>query len=289
MSMLSIQSQVPSGHVGNAAAVFPLQRLGFEVWPVPTVLFSNHPGHGGWRGPVLAAADIADILQGLRERGCFAQCQAVLTGYLGSVETGATVIETWRQVREANPEALICCDPVIGDHAEGVYVTPELLDFYRHEALSLADVVFPNAFELEVLTGQPVHEIDAAVDAARHLIAQDPARPPARGPKIVLVTSVPVRNNNQDAIATLAVTSDAAWMVQTPRHALSAKGSGDFLAAVWLGHYLQNKDIVFALGAAVSSTYALIEATGQADELAIITAQDKWLNKTVPFVPKTLT
>jgi len=277
VAILSIQSQVASGYVGNAAAVFALQRMGHDVWPVPTVLFSNHPGLGGWRGQVLAAPDVAEILAGLRERGCFERCAAVLTGYLGSAETGSEVVDAWRQVRRANPGAVICCDPVMGDRQEGVYVTEELTEFYRHEALGLADVVFPNAFELEALTGCPVEDAAAALDASRKLMTG--------GAKMVLVTSVPDMTAGAARLTNLLVTADGAWTVTTPRRDMVAKGAGDFLAALWLGHYLRQREPAAALAAAASSTYRLIELTGGEDELSVVTTQDDWLNPEGLFAP----
>ncbi|MFC7543031.1 pyridoxal kinase [Siccirubricoccus deserti] len=121
MNILSIQSWVAYGHVGNASAVFPLQRLGAEVWAVNTVQFSNHPGHGGFRGQVFSGGLVRDCVQGIAERGVLPQCDAVLSGYIGEAGIGGAVVDAVRQVKSANPRALYCCDPVIGD-AGRIYV-----------------------------------------------------------------------------------------------------------------------------------------------------------------------
>src|SRR5476651_1786339 len=106
MNILSVQSSVAFGHVGNSAAVFPLQRLGFEVWPVNTVAFSNHPGYGSWRGRICPADLVAELLRGIAERGVLASCTAVLSGYLGTVDAGIATLDTVTRIKEANPEAL---------------------------------------------------------------------------------------------------------------------------------------------------------------------------------------
>ena len=155
MNILSIQSWVAYGHVGNAAAVFPLQRLGAEVWAVNTVQFSNHPGYGAWTGQVFSGAQVAAVIDGIAARGVLARCEAVLSGYLGEAGVGEAVLDAVGRVRAANPAAVYCCDPVIGDDGSGVYVRPGIADFMRERAMPASDLATPNRFELEQLTGQP--------------------------------------------------------------------------------------------------------------------------------------
>jgi pyridoxine kinase len=119
VSVLSIQSHVAYGHVGNSSAVFPLQRLGIEVWPVHTVQFSNHTGYGEWRGRVFDGQAVEEVVDGITDRGVLGSCDAVLSGYLGSSDIGHAVVQTVGRVRAANPDALYCCDPVIGDVGRG--------------------------------------------------------------------------------------------------------------------------------------------------------------------------
>src|SRR5262245_61529561 len=161
MNVLTIQSAVSYGHVGNSAAVFILQRLGHEAWPVDTVRFSNHPGHGGFRGRVTPAEDLSELILGLEERGFLARVDAVLSGYLGAADQGPVVADAAARVRTANPEALWLLDPVIGDRGR-VFVRAGVPDFIRDVAMPQADVLTPNAFELEYLTGVAPTTLDAA-------------------------------------------------------------------------------------------------------------------------------
>jgi pyridoxine kinase len=241
MNVLSIQSAVSYGHVGNSAAVFPLQRLGFEVWPIDTLQFSNHPGYGAFRGRVFEPELVADLVTGMAERGALAGCDAVLSGYLGDAATGAVVLDAVARVKAANPKALYCCDPVIGDSGPGIYVRGGIPEFFRERALPAADILTPNRFELEHLTGQPAATIETA------LCAVDTLR--AAGPRVVLVTSLERAEAPPDTVEMLAVEAGAAWRVATPRLALSANGAGDAVAALFLGHFLRTEDTAAALGA----------------------------------------
>src|SRR5436190_13051395 len=139
MNILSIQSHVAYGHVGNSAAVFALQRLGCEVWPIHTVQFSNHTGYGSWRGEVVEAGMVAEVVSGIAERGVLKSCDGVLSGYMGSAEIGEAILDAVKRVKRANPAARYCCDPVIGDVGRGVFVRPEIPDLMRHRAVPIAD------------------------------------------------------------------------------------------------------------------------------------------------------
>ena len=131
MKILSIQSSVAYGHVGNSAAVFPLQRLGHEVWPVLTVHFSNHTGYGAWRGPLLDPADVREVIAGIGDRGVLGECDAVLSGYQGDPAVGAVILDAVATVKAANPAAVYCCDPVMGDVGRGMFVRPGIPEFMR--------------------------------------------------------------------------------------------------------------------------------------------------------------
>ncbi|MFL5148220.1 MAG: pyridoxal kinase, partial [Microvirga sp.] len=165
MNILSIQSHVAYGHVGNAAAVFPMQRLGVEVWPIHTVQFSNHTGYGAWTGRVFDGATIAELVEGIAARGVLAHCDGVLSGYMGSAEIGIAILAAVARVREANPGALYCCDPVIGDIGRGVFVRPGIPEFMRDKALPAADIVTPNQFELDFLSGLTTGTLAEAKEA----------------------------------------------------------------------------------------------------------------------------
>jgi pyridoxine kinase len=263
-AILSIQSAVAYGHVGNSAAVFPLQRLGFEVWPVNTVQFSNHPGYGAWRGEVFAAANVGAVIRGIAECHVLSGCCAVISGYLGDVALGDIVLDAVAQVKAANPAALWCCDPVIGDAGTGRYVGPGIAEFFRDRALAKADLVTPNCFEAEFLTGMKIDSLEAALAACAALRA--------RGPQLVLLTSL----RRGDNIGLLAVGDTGSWLVETPLLPLTASGAGDAVAALFLGHWLRSGDIGMALEAAAGAIHAVLRqtlATGQR-ELQLIAAQD---------------
>jgi pyridoxine kinase len=227
-TVLSVQSRVSYGHVGNAASVFPLQRLGIEAWALDTVAFSNHTGHGRWRGAAVAAAQIAELFEGIAALGVLPQIDAVLSGYLGDAATGPVLLDIVERVKGANPRALFCCDPVIGDVDTGSYVTEGIAEFFRDRALALADIVTPNRFELEYLTGGSIGSIPNATEAAAALRA--------RGPAIVLLTSL---DAEPDRITMLAAGPDGTWMVETPRLSAMLNGCGDVTAALFLAHLLR--------------------------------------------------
>ena len=245
MKVLSIQSSVAYGHVGNSAAVFPLQRLGVEVWPVYTVHFSNHTGYGAWRGPLLAAGDVRDVITGIEERGVLGQVDAVLSGYQGGEDIGDVILDAVARVKAANPAATYTCDPVMGNAKSGCFVDPAIPELLRERVVPAADVITPNQFELGFLTGtEPLTLEDtlASVDLAR-----------AMGPSTVLVTSVERPDRTADTIEMLAADDTGAWIVQTPRLPIKANGSGDVTAALFTAHRHETGSTAEALGRTVSS------------------------------------
>ena len=265
-TVLSIQSWVACGNVGNTAALFPLQRLGFDTWSLNTVAFSNHTGYGKWRGAAVPASEIATLFEGIAELGVLPRCDAVLSGYLGEAETGPVLLDIVARVKQANPRALFACDPVMGDVGPGWYVRAGVPEFYRDRAVALADIMTPNRFELEWLTGTPVSTLAEAGAAAAAL--------QARGPGIVLVTSLELA---VDRIAAVAVGPDGVWAVETPRLPIEATGCGDAVAALFLAGLLKGKPLPEALAATIAAIYGVIEATMRSPdgELALIAAQDE--------------
>jgi len=208
-TVLSIQSWVSFGHVGNAAAMLPLQRLGVDVWAIHTVQFSNHTGYGAWRGQVFDGAMVREVVQGIEERGVLARCDGVLSGYMGDRAIGDAILDAVARVRRANPTALYCCDPVIGDVDHGVYVAPSIAEFIREHAAPSADIVTPNLFELEYLTGMKVNSLDAALAAVDRLHAA--------GPRVILVTSLVHGDTPADEIELLVSDGDHAGLRQRRR------------------------------------------------------------------------
>ncbi len=270
MNILSIQSHVAYGHVGNSAAVFPLQRLGFEVWPLHTVQFSNHPGYGARGGRVFPAAHIREVIEGLDAQGALASCDAVLSGYLGEAALGAAVLEAVERVKDANRNALYACDPVMGDEGSGLYVGEGIPAFLRDRAVPRADIITPNLFELETLTGAKITTLDEAVAAAGRALGL--------GPSVVLVTGLRHDATRPDEVELLAVTGADAWRLRTPWLEFDPppNGAGDMLAGLFLGHYLRTGEASRALEQAAAATFAVLAATQAAGtrELQIIAAQD---------------
>jgi len=267
-NILSIQSHVAYGHAGNSAAVLPLQRLGINVWPVLTVNFSNHTGYGAWRGPTIAADDVWEVVRGIDDRGVLSSADALLTGYQGSADVGAVILKTADLVRSRNPDAVYCCDPVMGDVGRGFYARPGIPEFMRDWVVPVADVMTPNLFELEFLTGNQTRTIGDAV-AAAHVLRQ-------RGPETVLVTSVVETDSDEQVMRMLAVDSHEVWQVETPLLDRDFTGSGDLTTSMFLAHLLGTGNLGQALSATASIVYSVLERTTSLDslELGIVAAQD---------------
>jgi pyridoxine kinase len=267
--ILSIQSAVAYGHVGNSAAVFPLQRLGFEVWPVNTVLFSNHTGYGAWRGRVVDLPWVEEILLGIAERGALARTRAVLSGYLGDAGLGEVVLRAVAEVRGHRHDALYVCDPVMGDEGRGFFVRPGIPEFLKGRAVPAADIVTPNQFELAYLADLPIRSVEDALAAA--------AKVRAAGPKVVVCTSLDF-GGGEGELGVLADSAEASWAAWTPRLPVSLNGTGDAFTAIFLGHWLATGGRLDAtLEAAVAAMYALVEATHEAGsrELVLVAAQER--------------
>jgi pyridoxine kinase len=220
--IISIQSHVAFGHVGNSAAVFPLQRLGHEVWPVNTVLFSNHTGYGAWRGRVMPIETVREVLAGVEERGGFDRAKAVLSGYLGSADLGEAVLETVALVRARRPDALYVCDPVMGDKDRGFFVAEGIPAFFKHEAVPRADIITPNQFELAYLAATELVSLADVLAAARRVREM--------GPKLVMVTSLEL-DERRGELGMLAETAAGTWVVWTPRLDIQLNGTGDAFTA----------------------------------------------------------
>jgi pyridoxine kinase len=268
MRFLSIQSSVAYGHVGNSAAVFPLQRLGHEVWPVFTVVFSNHTGYGAWRGPLLPPDDVRDVITGIEERGVLPTCDAVLSGYQGGAGIAEVIVDAVARVKAANPAATYTCDPVMGNAKSGCFVDPAIPPIIREKVVPVADLITPNQFELGFLTDTSPASLESTLESV------DLAR--AMGPSSVLVTSVERPDAPEDTIEMLAVEGDEAWIVQTPRLPMKANGSGDLTAALYTAHLRSSGSPADALARTASSVYAVLKATLDSGEreLRLIAAQD---------------
>jgi pyridoxine kinase len=253
MTVISIQSQVAYGHVGNSAAVFPMQMHGIDVIAVPTTLLSNRPGYPTIRGRVLEAQLVADLLLGIEERGAVDTCKMILSGYLGSVEIAAVVADFVARAKTRNPALRYACDPVLGDRDRGLFVKPDIPPLVRDRLCPLADILTPNHFEFDWLCGANATTSDQMIEAARGLMG--------RGPSTIVVTSAELSDTPDGEIETLAIEQTNAWRVHTPKLPISPNGTGDLFAALFTSARVQGKDTPAALGHAASAIFAVLERT----------------------------
>ncbi|GAA3133009.1 pyridoxine kinase [Kribbella aluminosa] len=280
MKILSIQSAVAFGHVGNSAAVFPLQRIGVEVLPVYTVNFSNHTGYGAWRGPMISPDDVREVLRGIEDRGVLPQIDVVLSGYQGGEGIAEVILEAVQRVKAANPAAVYSCDPVMGNAKSGCFVAPAIPVLLRDRVVPAADIITPNQFELGFLTGTEPDTLEstlASVELAR-----------ATGPRTVLVTSVERPDREDGTIEMLAVDDSGAWLVETPYIPMKANGSGDVTAALFTAHYRRTGDLADALARTTSSVFELLTRTHESGEreLQLVESQDAYANPQLQFKPR---
>jgi pyridoxine kinase len=278
MNILSIQSHVVYGHVGNSAAVFPLQRIGIEVWPVHTVQFSNHTGYGAWRGRVFSGETIRMTVQGIEERGVLGECDGVLSGYLGSPDTGEAVLDSVARVKTANPAARYCCDPVIGNAGRGIFVRRGIPELIKERLLPVADIVTPNQFELEYLacrTTATMADLAAAIDAVHAL-----------GPRVVLVTSLHTGVTPPDCLDLVVSDGSDRYRLRTPQLPIVVNGAGDAIAALFLAHLMSSGSAVEAMSRAGASVFGVINRTAEAgaSEMLLIEAQEEFVKPSQVFV-----
>ncbi|APF33537.1 pyridoxal kinase PdxY [Microbacterium paludicola] len=277
MKVLSIQSAVAYGHVGNSAAVFPLQRIGVEVMPVYTVNFSNHTGYGAWGGPMISPDDVRAVIAGVEDRGAFPQIDVVLSGYQGGEGIADVILDTVARVKAANPDAVYACDPVMGNAKSGCFVAPAIPVLLRERVVPAADIITPNQFELGFLTETEPTDLDstlASVDAAR-----------AMGPRTVLVTSVERPERPEGTIEMLAADDAGAWIVRTPHIPMKANGSGDVTAALFTAHYRSTGSAAEALARTTSSVFDLLTRTHESGEreLQLVESQEAYAHPRMQF------
>ncbi len=277
MNILSIQSHVAYGHVGNAAAVFPLQRIGVEVWPLHTVQFSNHPGYGDWQGQVFDARLIRELVAGIAQRGVLGACDGVLSGYMGGADIGAAILDCVATVKRANPSARYACDPVIGDVGRGVFVARGIPEFMKSKAVPAADIVTPNQFELDYLSRRASKTISQARDAVKAVHDL--------GPRAIMVTSLHTEETPEDSIDLLASDASGCFRLRTPKLPLTVNGAGDAIAALFFAHYLREGKIDVALSRAASAIFGVLAKTAQAGapEIQLVAAQDEIVNPSRMF------
>jgi len=276
-TIMSIQSSVAYGHVGNSAAAFTLMRMGVETYPVFTVHYSNTTSYGSWKGPVLSAADVMDVVTGIDERGALAEVDGVLSGFQGSEDMGNTILSAVALTKQRNPKAVYCCDPVMGDVGRGMYVAEGIPEFLRDKVVPLSDIVTPNQYELDFLAGRETRTMSDLLSAVDVLIA--------RGPRTVLVTSAVSDDTPAGTISMVAATTDEAWLVSTPLIDQVFTGSGDVTSAAFFARLLETGCLDLALKDTADIVYSILAATADASrrELALVAAQDQIVNPAYHF------
>jgi pyridoxine kinase len=257
--ILSIQSHVVFGCAGNSAAVFPMRRLGMEVWPVNTVQFSNHTQYAaGWQGMAMPAGHISALCKGLGDIEVLGRCDAVLSGYLGSAEQGDEILTVVAAVKAANPDAIYFCDPVMGHPEKGCIVAPGVTRFLTEQALPAADIMAPNLLELETLCDTHLADL-------------------AQGVRMVLVKHLGRAAREPGRFEMLLATPDGDYLIARPLYEFARQpvGVGDLISALMLANLQAGFDAVTAFertNAAVD-TVLLHTWQAQAYELQLITAQ----------------
>ncbi len=269
MNILSIQSHVSYGYVGNKAATFPLQSLGFDVWPINTVQFSNHTGYGAWQGDIFSPEHIRSLVKGLESLGLAGQCDAVLSGYIGDKAIGEVIIETVQRFKKANPKLLYLCDPVMGDPGgKGCFVKEDIPPFFREKCLDVADIITPNHFEAEILCQKEISTLEQLQQACSFFHS--------KGVKIVVITRLQLKKQPdlEKYSDFLSVKNAQQCLAIAPALKLShpINGSGDLFSALYLGHFLLTKDPLLAFERALNTTHKIIADTANAKqrELKII-------------------
>lgn len=279
-SVLSIQSHVVYGHAGNSAAVFPMRRLGVDVWPLNTVQFSNHTQYGKWEGMVIPGEQVTELVDGLSAIQVLPRCDAVLSGYLGSPEQGNLIVEAVRRIKQANPSAIYCCDPVMGDPEKGCIVPKGVQDFHRNQAANVADIMCPNILELGVLTGLNPSSAEEVVIAARALMK--------KGPRMVFVKNTgKACAIEPDTFEMMLVTAEGAWRIATPLVAMQRQpvGTGDLTSGLFVAKLLLGATPVEALEHATAAYYDVMTVTAALGqyELQLVASQDMIASPTSAF------
>ncbi|MDU9411436.1 pyridoxal kinase PdxY [Pseudomonas sp. zfem005] len=282
--LLSIQSHVVFGHAGNRAAVFPVERLGVNVWPLNTVQFSNHTQYGQWTGEVLSPNQVPVLVEGIAAIGELGNCDAVLSGYLGSAAQGREILEVVARIKQANPRALYLCDPVMGHPEKGCIVAPEVSTFLLEEAAAVADLLCPNQLELNSFAGRRPTSLEDCVGMARALLE--------RGPKAILVKHLDYPGRAAEDFEMLLVSGEGTWHLRRPLLAFPRQpvGVGDLTSGVFLARLLLGNDLLEAFefsAAAVHEVLLETQACGSY-ELELVRAQDRLVHPRVKFEARRL-
>lgn len=276
--ILSIQSHVTYGHAGNSSAIFPMQRMGFEVWPIHTVQFSNHTQYKqGWTGRAFSASDIDELVQGLDNIDALTRCKAILTGYQGSAEQCEAVIRTVEKVKAKNPSSLYICDPVMGAPDKGCIVAPGITEYLVNHLMPMADVIVPNQFELSQFAQMEINTLSDAVKACNIALA--------KGPKVVLVKHLYCVSD--DKFSMLLATPEGCFLAQRPHLTFAQQpvGVGDLISSLFTAGLLKGYSTMRAFQHCHDACYGVLKQTHQLNEweLQTILAQNELVEPSETF------
>lgn len=253
MQVISIQSQVAYGHVGNSAAAFPMQLGGLQVVQVPTTLLSNHPHYATMRGRMLESALVSDLLRGVEERGLVDTAAIILTGYMGSVETARIVANFIRRAKERNPSLFYVCDPVMGDDDLGVFVADGLPEIMRSDLVPLADLITPNQFEFEMLAGMSARDEASLLSAAELIVS-------GSGKQIV-VTGCHLTNTPDNHVEVVTPQGGHLYRVAAPRLPIRPCGTGDLFTGLLVVELAKKTSLSTAMQIAAGRIRHVLERT----------------------------
>ncbi|WP_225639370.1 pyridoxal kinase PdxY [Candidatus Profftia sp. (ex Adelges kitamiensis)] len=274
-NILSIQSHVVFGHAGNSVVVFPMRRMGVNVWPLNTVQFSNHTQYGQWTGSVIPGKYLIDIVQGILNINQLKNCDAVLSGYIGSLEQGYYILDIVRTVKNVNPNAWYFCDPVMGHPEKGCVVPPGVAEFFVHNAIVSSDIIAPNLLELEFLTGNKINNVEEVLCSARNIITDSH--------KVILVKHLSNAGYHKDSFEMMLIAANEAWHISRPLVDFGMRqpvGVGDLTSGLLLVNMLKGKSLKNSLEHVTSVVYDVILTTKAmgAYELQIVAMQDRIVN-----------
>jgi pyridoxine kinase len=262
MQIISLQSRVAYGHVGNSAAVPVLQRLGHDTAAVDTTLLSNHLGYETHGGRILPAVDVAAVVEGLMKLGILARCDALLTGFLG--HSASVAGDTVQWLRMENPNALYCLDPVMGERDGGLYVAEATATTISQRLVPEADILMPNAFELDYLCGARNRSLSDVATASDALLRR------ARPGGVIIATGLDRDEGPRERVEVMASTKGARYLASVPRLDLPAHGAGDLFAALFLGHYLHGRNLPNALARTMDATHLVFGNSLGKPDLALV-------------------
>jgi pyridoxine kinase len=263
-AVLVVSSHVVRGSVGGRAAAFALERMGFPVWYLPTLILPWHLGHGRSTRLAFDKAAFAGAVADMAGTPVLAEIGAILTGYFGDADQIEPIAELIALVKSRTTDALYLCDPIIGD-SDGLFRPPDVVAGIRDRLLPLADIATPNRYELMALAGADAHDNDELAVAAASL-----------GPKEVVVTSAFA--TPMEAAMILAEPAGV-HLATHPAVETAPHGTGDLFSALYLAHSLAGAAPPVALERAAGSTARLVELAAEtaADELPLAEGQDAFL------------